>query len=71
MATTTRTRSTSPSSPVIEPDEAGGPLEVTPTISIVIPLYNEEDSIPSLWEQLDKAIANYGKPAQVIIVDDG
>ncbi|MBK8049750.1 MAG: glycosyltransferase family 2 protein [Anaerolineales bacterium] len=71
MATTTRTRSSAASSPVIEPDEAGGPLAVTPTISIVIPLYNEEGSIPSLWEQLDKAIAHYGKPAEVIIVDDG
>ncbi len=40
-------------------------------ISIVIPLYNEEESIPALWEGLDKAIANYGQPAEVIIVDDG
>lgn len=71
MPTTIRTRSSAASSPVIEPDEAGGPLAVTPTISIVIPLYNEEGSIPSLWEQLDKAIAHYGKPAEVIIVDDG
>lgn len=42
-----------------------------PRISIVIPLYNEEESIPALWEALDKAIANYGQPAEVIIVDDG
>lgn len=40
-------------------------------ISIVIPLFNEEDSIPHLYEALDAAIANYGKPAEVIIVDDG
>lgn len=42
-----------------------------PLISIVIPLYNEEESIPALYEGLDAAIANYGKPAEVIIVDDG
>lgn len=42
-----------------------------PRISIVIPLYNEEESIPHLWEGLDKAIANYGQPAEVIIIDDG
>lgn len=48
----------------------GGELPA-PRISIVIPLYNEEDSIPHLWEALDKAIANYGQPAEVIIVDDG
>ncbi len=42
-----------------------------PKISIVIPLYNEEESIPHLVEALDAAIANYGQPAEVIIVDDG
>ena len=42
-----------------------------PLISIVIPLYNEEESIPALYEGLDAAIANYGKTAEVIIVDDG
>ena len=42
-----------------------------PKISIVIPLYNEEDSIPHLHEALDAAIANYGQPAEVIIIDDG
>jgi glycosyltransferase involved in cell wall biosynthesis len=42
-----------------------------PRISIVIPLYNEEESIPHLREALDKAIANYGQPAEVIIIDDG
>ena len=42
-----------------------------PRISIVIPLYNEEESIPALWEALDKAIANYAQPAEVIVIDDG
>jgi glycosyltransferase involved in cell wall biosynthesis len=42
-----------------------------PVISIVIPLFNEEESIPALYAGLDAAIANYGKPAEVIIVDDG
>jgi len=42
-----------------------------PRISIVIPLYNEEESIPNLYDGLVAAIANYGKPAEVIIVDDG
>ncbi len=38
-------------------------LAVQPKISIVIPLFNEEDSIPHLVEALDAAIANYGEPA--------
>lgn len=48
-----------------------GLVQPSPRISIVIPLYNEEESIPALWEGLDRAIANYGKPAEVIIIDDG
>jgi glycosyltransferase involved in cell wall biosynthesis len=42
-----------------------------PRISIVIPLYNEEESIARLYEELTRAIANYGQPAEVIIIDDG
>jgi glycosyltransferase involved in cell wall biosynthesis len=48
-----------------------GDARHAPRISIVIPLYNEEESIPHLWEALDKAMANYGQPAEVIIIDDG
>lgn len=44
---------------------------VQPKISIVIPLYNEEESIPHLVEALNQAIVHYGQPAEVIIVDDG
>ncbi|MGL4650516.1 MAG: glycosyltransferase family 2 protein, partial [Caldilineaceae bacterium] len=42
-----------------------------PRISIVIPLFNEEESIPHLYDGLVAAMANYGQPAEVIIVDDG
>ena len=43
----------------------------TPAISIVIPLYNEEESISHLHQALDAAMTNLGAPAEVIIVDDG
>jgi glycosyltransferase involved in cell wall biosynthesis len=42
-----------------------------PVISIVIPLYNEEESIAHLHQALDAAMTNLGVPAEVIIVDDG
>ncbi|WP_082381963.1 glycosyltransferase family 2 protein [Ardenticatena maritima] len=42
-----------------------------PYISVVIPLYNEEESIPHLYEKLTEALEAYGKPYEVIIVDDG
>jgi len=40
-------------------------------ISVVIPLYNEEESIPSLRTGLKAALAQYGDSYEVIIVDDG
>lgn len=52
---------------LFDPDETAPP----PVISIVIPLYNEEESIPNLHQALDAAMLNLGVPAEVIIVDDG
>ncbi len=40
-----------------------------PYLSVVIPLYNEEDNVPILQEELDKAFA--GMDYEVILVDDG
>ncbi|MBX3012484.1 MAG: glycosyltransferase family 2 protein [Caldilineaceae bacterium] len=40
-------------------------------ISVVIPLYNEEESIPHLRTALTAALAPYGDLYEVIIVDDG
>src|SRR5690606_29651890 len=47
------------------------PEASTPAISVVIPLYNEEESIPHLYEALTEALDAYGRPYEVIIVDDG
>jgi glycosyltransferase involved in cell wall biosynthesis len=58
-------------SSLIERVEAFDPNSGLPRISIVIPLYNEEESIPHLYPALDAAIANCGQPTEVIIVDDG
>ena len=42
-----------------------------PEISVVIPLFNEEESIPALHQSLTAALASYGHPYEIIIVDDG
>lgn len=42
-----------------------------PKISVVIPLYNEEESIPQLRQQLTTAMQQCGYSYEVIIVDDG
>ncbi len=40
-------------------------------ISIVIPVYNEEKSIPYLYESLNNVLPNLGKKYEVILIDDG
>lgn len=42
-----------------------------PEISVVIPLYNEEESIPGLYEQLTAVLEQLGRPYEVIVVNDG
>ena len=47
----------------------------SPYLSIVIPIFNEEENIPTLWERLSKVMAESfvdpGKPWEVIFTDDG
>lgn len=42
-----------------------------PELSVVIPLYNEAQSIEPLYEELSAALAGIGRTYEVIIVDDG
>lgn len=43
----------------------------TPRISVIVPLYNEEESIPELFDQIRQVSAEAGEPLEVIFVDDG
>ncbi len=40
-------------------------------ISLVIPVYNEEESLPGLYEQLGRVCPGLGKPYEIIFIDDG
>jgi glycosyltransferase involved in cell wall biosynthesis len=42
-----------------------------PQISLVIPLYNEAESIPALRQQLTQALHECGYTYEIVIVDDG
>jgi glycosyltransferase involved in cell wall biosynthesis len=40
-------------------------------LSIVIPVYNEEENIEPLYTSLESVLANLGKSYEVILIDDG
>ena len=50
--------------PVIEPT-------LVPEISVVIPVFNEEDNLRELGERLIRTLTAMGRPYEIIFVDDG
>ncbi|MEQ4302263.1 glycosyltransferase family 2 protein [Plantactinospora sp. B6F1] len=42
-----------------------------PTLSVVVPIYNEESVLPLLVERLRPALDGLGEPYEVVAVDDG
>lgn len=42
-----------------------------PAISLVIPVYNEEESLPALLDALDAAVPSLPQPVEAVLVDDG
>ncbi|MBI2114655.1 MAG: glycosyltransferase, partial [candidate division NC10 bacterium] len=45
--------------------------DVRPTVSIVIPVFNEEDNVPLLAEEIRQALDPHGIAYEVVAVDDG
>jgi glycosyltransferase involved in cell wall biosynthesis len=42
-----------------------------PEISVLVPIFNEEDSLPTLYEKLVQALDSLGRSWEAILVDDG
>src|SRR5262245_64652708 len=42
-----------------------------PFLSVVVPIYNEEESIPMLYQRLTDELEALGQPYEIIAVDDG
>ena len=42
-----------------------------PRVSVVVPVYNEEESVPQLYERLTRELSALGVGYEVIAVDDG
>ena len=46
-------------------------MTAAPDLSIVIPVYNEEENLPLLWPEIRDVLAPTGLAYEVIFVDDG
>ena len=55
---------------VVDPSKGGGVSEKV-TISVVVPIYNEEESIEQLYGRLSQACEPMQLPYELIFVDDG
>ncbi len=55
----------------LTPGTTGGVSGMEQGISIVIPVYNEEETVLVLYEKIKEALQPLGKPWELIFVDDG
>jgi glycosyltransferase involved in cell wall biosynthesis len=42
-----------------------------PDLSVVIPVFNEEENLPHLWAELREVLDGFGLNSEIIFVDDG
>ncbi|MBD3167136.1 glycosyltransferase, partial [bacterium] len=50
---------------------SGGIVNPQPTVSVVIPLFNEEEALPHLKEALDTALEDADLKAELLFINDG
>lgn len=53
------------------PSKDSAPVGDAPELSVVIPVYNEEDSVQPLYDSIEAALADSGLNYEVILIDDG
>src|ERR1700719_1392255 len=49
---------------------AGGNVD-QPYLSLVIPAYNEQETVATLLTRVNQALGTLGRPFEVVIIDDG
>ena len=42
-----------------------------PTFSVVVPVYNERESLPELYRRVRAVMETLGEPWELVLVDDG
>ena len=57
--------------PSVAPEVATAPANVDPDVSIVVPIYNEVDSLAELVDRIDQAMRPTGRAFELIAIDDG
>jgi glycosyltransferase involved in cell wall biosynthesis len=50
---------------------AGAPLPDAPDISVVVPLFNEQENITELYQRVARALQRFGVTFELILVNDG
>ncbi|MEO6594228.1 MAG: glycosyltransferase family 2 protein [Planctomycetota bacterium] len=48
-----------------------GPVDTVPGLSVVVPIFNERDSVGALHEALTHALQLLGRSYEIVLVDDG
>ncbi len=57
---------------MFQSDQSKPPVRInSPEISVLISLYNEEESIQELYEKISKVLKNLKKSYEIIFIDDG
>ena len=68
---------TLPASTDLLDQPAATPMEIpsmrheTPEISVIVPAFDEAESLPVLHRELGRALAPLGRPYEILLVDDG
>jgi len=42
-----------------------------PDLTLIVPVLDEAESLPTLWREIEDALADIGRSAEIIFVDDG
>lgn len=53
------------------PQQDASALVDQPALSVVVPIYNEAESIPALYERLTAALDALNQPYEILAIDDG
>ena len=46
-------------------------MQPTPSLSIVVPVFNEQDNVAPLVQEIDAVVQRLGEPAEILFVNDG